>query len=194
MGKGKQKKKGPAKPGRPTKDSKGGQPAQKAKRAAAATKAKAAAFAKKQEEMHRSTYTETSKRWSSALKIKSGEMIDFMTRRILMVMILNTVSAMMGTLSFGNSALQLGVAGMTTVFNKVHEATGVSVTFLTSLFKTATEEPDQIRLEQPTVGERGAGSPNVNRDKLRKLSPFHYKAISDYVEWCNDYSGQVIAT
>ena len=194
MVKGQQHKKMPAKSGRPTKEFKGGQSTQKAKRAAAATKAKAAAFAKKQQEMHRSTYTETSKRWSSALKIKSGEMIDFMTRRILMVMILNTVSAMMGALSFGNSALQLGVGGMTTVFKKVHEVTGVSVSFLTRLFKTATEEPDQIRLEQPTVSERGAGSPSVNRDKLRKLSPFHYKAISDYVEWCNDYAGQVIVT
>ena len=109
MVKGQQHKKMPAKSGRPTKESKGGQPTQKAKCYAAAHKAKAAAFAKKQQEMHRSTYTETSKRWSSALKIKSGEMIDFMTRRILMVMILNTVSAMMGALSFGNSALQFGV-------------------------------------------------------------------------------------
>ena len=96
MVKGQQHNKLPTKAGRPSKQSKGGQPTQKAKRAAAATKAKAAAFAKKQQEMHRSTYTETSKRWSSALKIKSGEMIDFMTCRILMVMILNTVSAMMG--------------------------------------------------------------------------------------------------
>ena len=122
MVKGQQHKKMPAKSGRPTKESKGGQPTQKAKCYAAAHKAKAAAFAKKQQEMHRSTYTETAKRWSSALKIKSGEMIDFMIRRILMVMILNTVSAMMGALSFGNSALQLGVGGMTTVFKKVHGA------------------------------------------------------------------------
>ena len=103
MVKGQQHKKMPAKSGRPTQESKGGRHLAKAKRAATATKAKAAAFAKKQQEMHRSTYTETPKRWSSALKIKSGEMIDFMTRRILMVMILNTVSAMMGALSFGNS-------------------------------------------------------------------------------------------
>ena len=48
MGKGKQKKKGPAKPGRPTKDSKGGRQLAKAKCAAAAHKAKAVAFAKKQ--------------------------------------------------------------------------------------------------------------------------------------------------
>ena len=171
MAKGQQKKKKtPEKPGRPTKESKDGRDLAKAKRAAAATKAKAAAFAKKQQEMHRSTYTETSKRWSSALKIKLGEMIDFMTRRILMVMILNTVSAMMGALSFGNSALQLGVGGMTTVFKKVHEVTGVSVSFLTRLFKTATEEPDQIRLEQPTVDERGSGSPSVTRSSLRRRS------------------------
>ena len=76
MVKGQQHKKLQTKAGRPSKVSKGGQTTQKAKLAAAATKAKVAAFAKKQQEMHRSTYTETSKRWSSALKIKSGEMME----------------------------------------------------------------------------------------------------------------------
>ena len=72
MVKGQQHKKLQTKAGRPSKVSKGGQTTQKAKRATAATKAKVAAFAKKQQEMHRSTYMETSKRWSSALKIKQG--------------------------------------------------------------------------------------------------------------------------
>ena len=71
MVKGQQHKKLQTKAGRPSKVSKGGQTTQKAK-LAAATKAKVAAFAKKQQEMHRSTYMETSKHWSSALKIKQG--------------------------------------------------------------------------------------------------------------------------
>ena len=72
MVKGQQHKKLQTEAGRPSKVSKGGQTTQKAKLAAATTKANVAAFAKKQQEMHRSTYMETSKHWSSALKIKQG--------------------------------------------------------------------------------------------------------------------------
>jgi hypothetical protein len=139
-------------------------------------------------------FDSTASRWTGRLRFTQGQTIGFDVRALLMVILLAAASTLASALSFGNAGVQLGVAGMTKVYSWVSNITSVSVNSLKGIWETTTEAEDgTINIETPLDGQRGRGSPNADRSKFCKLTPFHLNAIMEFVNWSNDVAGQVTA-
>ena len=137
-------------------------------------------------------FQRTAKRWITSLSSTPGVILDFMARKILLVVMLNTILLLSSTLKFGVENVQLGVKGMTNIYEHVSKSTGVSTFALKDLWNSTTEDSKgTVHVEVPEKSVRGRGSLSVDREKLRKLTPFHLLAISKFVEWCNATTGQV---
>jgi len=135
-------------------------------------------------------YDRTAARWTSLLRFTQGQSLGFEVRALLLVVLLSAVrmaeSTAIAAVKFGNDAVQFGVDGMTGIFGWVAKLTSVSLSVLREIWQTSTEDDEGIKIQTPVDAERGSGSPNVNKELLRKLSPFHLKALMDYIDWCND--------
>ena len=125
--------------------------------------------------------------WKAELSVSSGETILPMAARLLLMM---TFSFALETGSTVKYTAKRGFQGMTKVFASVSCLTGVSVSYLTALFKSVKRSASGIL--NYTVSDnsiRGRGSPNVDRKKLRKLTPRHLSAIEKFIDHSNSSDG-----
>ena len=133
-------------------------------------------------------------RFAVCLTFASGEIIDFSSRRLLLLMMMNTITTMAaGALTFGVDTVKWGIWGMSKVYEIVASATSVSMSALRTIFEGSSESDGRVFIETPDKSNRGRGSNSCNREKLRKLTPWHYKAIMNYIDWSNETRGQVCA-
>ena len=133
-------------------------------------------------------------RLAVCIKFASGEIIDFSSRRLLLLMTLSTITTMaVGTLKFGVDTVKWGIWGMSKVYDIVASSTSVSMSALRTIFEGSSESDGRVFIQTPDKSNRGRGSCSCNREKLRKLTPWHYKAIMDYIDWSNEIKGQVCA-
>lgn len=124
------------------------------------------------------------KSWIPQLAIRSGEVINFQTCRILLLTMIST--AISTPLTWVDSA-----PIMAPVFKRVHELTKVSVSFLKNLFdKTDMEDGDDDgeRVLSVPVAERSTETPTVRFD-LRGCTPRHLQAINDFIDACHSKAG-----
>ena len=98
-----------------------------------------------------------------------------------------------GALTFGVDTVKWGIWGMSKVYEIVASATSVSMSALRTIFEGSSESDGRVFIETPDKSNRGRGSNSCNREKLRKLTPWHYKAIMNYIDWSNETRGQVCA-
>ena len=125
--------------------------------------------------------------WKKSFSISKGEPIAPMAARLLLVV---TISFALQAGSAVKFTTKKGFQFMTGVYQQVQKLTGVSVAYLSQLFKsveTSAEGVLNYTVSDPSI--RGRGSPNVNRKKLRNLRPRHYMAIEKYIDHCNSVDG-----
>jgi len=128
------------------------------------------------------SYLSKIKSWVSHLAIKSGELINFQTARILLLSMISTAIAT--PLAWVNK-----LPVMTPVFQAVHEVTKVSVSKLKNLFEnTAMEDMDGEQVLRVPVADRSTETPSVRMD-LRGCTPRHLQAISDFIDACHSKAG-----
>jgi hypothetical protein len=173
-------------PGRP--------PAKPGKQVSTGKKRTAAATEAARVEGARGIFMSMAARFAVCLKFASGEIIDFSSRRLLLLMMMNTITTMAaGALTFGVDTVKWGIRGMTKVYEIVASATSVSMSALRTIFEGSSESDGRVFIETPDKSNRGRGSNSCSREKLRKLTPWRYKAIMNYIDWSNETRGQVCA-
>ena len=117
------------------------------------------------------------------MKVAFGEIIDFMTRRVLPVAILTTTSAMKGAVNMSLKGVTWGIGDMGKVYAEVSKMTLVGVSTLRNILDSANGEHGRVYIDMPGRNQRGRGSDYYNREGLRKLTPWHLNAITEFIYW-----------
>ena len=125
--------------------------------------------------------------YKKEIAIRQGETIVPMAARILLMM---TLSFALETGSVVNYTANRGFEGMMTVYRSVNNLTGVSVRYLKGLFESLQRSCEgTLHFSVADSSIRGRGSPNVDKQKLRKLTKGHLCAIENFITHCNSEDG-----
>jgi hypothetical protein len=116
--------------------------------------------------------------WSTSLRNRAGEIIEYGASRMLLFMIANMVNNAV------YSTMALMKDTVSAAFGEVHRLTGVALTTIKEKwFHWTTRQEVSIG----DAANRGAGAETI--EDLRQLSPAHYAETERFIDVCNSRAG-----
>lgn len=128
------------------------------------------------------------------LMSKHGVPIGFEVRRLLLVIMINTLrSICKDEVEYGVQNLTHQIGNMKPVFEFVTNLSGVSAETLRCIWNSTSydKSEDVVTIEVPNFHEEVKTDIDLEEKKLQTLTVPHIKAMSAYIDWSNDTYGNV---